>query len=182
MSISLSGFRDYIVTPEFSYAERMSATTISDIQEGRSPLYASALIMFGGRCYIIRPHFHNQDLVSKPIAANLESGQELMINVPQSAQTQSVPETLQFRQSTEQKQCPAVVAQANNPPQKLQVVATSKGTTAAGQTIKVLKVVKTSGPTPFPAVGTSCSKPEGPIAHSTPRADYSQSGLVFWLR
>ena len=46
------------------------------------PLYSNAITCFGGRTYIIQPNFHNQDLVEKPLATNLDSGEELMINIP----------------------------------------------------------------------------------------------------
>ena len=168
--LSFLGFWDYIVTSKFTYIEWMLATTITDIQEGHSPLYSSALIMFGWWSYIIKPHFHNQDLVSKPIAANLQTGEEVMINVLQPAPKQSVPEKCSIQANHRANAMSSCSSWETKP-------SATDSTCTNGQTIKVLKLVKANAPKPSPAVLTSLQETGPPIAQSTTKADFSQSGL-----
>ena len=105
---------------------------------------------------MIRPNFHNHDLVSKPLATNLETGQQLLMNVPNERQQQQAnSKSAQLVQSTEEcKMLKASVVPKENAhllkacvvakekAQHLQVVATSQTQGSSGKTIKVLKVVK----------------------------------------
>ena len=117
------------------YAEKSHACTMTEIQEGRAPLYSTALTMFQGRSYVIKPNFHNNDLVQQPITTNLDSGNDMVINVPKAPPPTNEP----IANARTQASAPVPV---KGKPQLLKVVATSAGVNAAGQPVKVLKVVK----------------------------------------
>ena len=146
---------------------------------------------------MIRPNFHNQDLVSKPLATNLETGQELLINVPKvNQQQQANSKSAQLVQSTED--CKTVNVSvvpkenahlvkasvvAKEKAQHLQVVATSQKQGSSGKTIKVLKVVK-AGEAQCNSQVAQNMQTQNNVLSSTnaqlpnrPKPDYSQSGL-----
>ena len=106
------------------HADRRAASIMTNIQEGHACLYSTALTMLEGYSYVIKPHFHNQDLVPKPIAVNLKSGKEFMINMPQLAKAKLVQQSAQLKQSTEQTKCPSSLSKKTNSTQQIQVVAT----------------------------------------------------------